>query len=564
MKKYEISTMAQDLKRAKGKKPKPLEIEIKPEKKEARSKLKPQPEKKERKKKPQLKMKEEKGGFLKAEKKKPVKKGKFSLTFPSILKSKKTVAFLIFVLLFGLGGFFYFNFFSKAGFDLGQALQFLPETVREFLGLSAKPSSGNLRVVKPNGGEQWQVGETHKILWFSKSPPDWKVRISYTNQATTSVIAEGVPNTGKYSWTIPKDMQEGGGYKINISFTKAKASDESDGVFTIKGEKEEEEKEEYDVSPALIDVAGKKTIKLESEEELKNALKKEAGKEFGVRTFRRLIFILPDLGREMSPSEIFYYIGWGVPDSILPFLGLDYNLFLYNQKELFTYKKTKRLALIFRVNQPQLLAKKLIESEKTLKNSLLPGFFLDIEAGQPLTEDFLVNSKSYPKVPIKYQNYPQPDLSIDYAIASLNQKEGFLLLSSSRESMYKLIDGLQKKWELQTFHLPEVEQEAKASIKGKVCYPAGGIPEDWTPWAKNLETGQTYQGQIIDDHFIIKNLPLGDYHVYAKAQDLEGRYTQAVVCGLTAQCTDHSFVKVTITKEEVADNIDPCDWYYGQ
>jgi Tol biopolymer transport system component len=40
-----------------------------------------------------------------------------------------------------------------------------------------------------------------------------------------------------------------------------------------------------------------------------------------------------------------------------------------------------------------------------------------------------------------------------------------------------------------------------------------------------------------------------------------GGYTQAVPCGLTAECTDHSLIPVAITPGQITSGADLCDWY---
>jgi hypothetical protein len=64
------------------------------------------------------------------------------------------------------------------------------------------------------------------------------------------------------------------------------------------------------------------------------------------------------------------------------------------------------------------------------------------------------------------------------------------------------------------------------------------------------------------------DLPVGKYHVVAYSlggggfpTGLAGGYTQAVPCGLSASCTDHSLINVTVTLGATTPNVDPTDWY---
>jgi hypothetical protein len=62
------------------------------------------------------------------------------------------------------------------------------------------------------------------------------------------------------------------------------------------------------------------------------------------------------------------------------------------------------------------------------------------------------------------------------------------------------------------------------------------------------------------------NLPPGVYTAYAYAEGLEiaGSYSQAVLCGLSVDCTDHSLVPFEVGAGIPTDGIDICDWYGGE
>jgi hypothetical protein len=55
----------------------------------------------------------------------------------------------------------------------------------------------------------------------------------------------------------------------------------------------------------------------------------------------------------------------------------------------------------------------------------------------------------------------------------------------------------------------------------------------------------------------------GDYFVVAYLPDgtFSAGYSQAVPCGLTANCTDHSLIAVHVDAGQVVEGIDPQDWY---
>jgi hypothetical protein len=57
--------------------------------------------------------------------------------------------------------------------------------------------------------------------------------------------------------------------------------------------------------------------------------------------------------------------------------------------------------------------------------------------------------------------------------------------------------------------------------------------------------------------------------VFAYIRDNEtgaspGVYSQYVLCGLRASCSDHTLIEVTVAAGQTRTGIDPSDWYYGE
>src|SRR3989304_1663193 len=61
------------------------------------------------------------------------------------------------------------------------------------------------------------------------------------------------------------------------------------------------------------------------------------------------------------------------------------------------------------------------------------------------------------------------------------------------------------------------------------------------------------------------DLPPGTYTAYAYAEGYEigGSYSQAVLCGLSVDCADHSLVPFDVAAGSPTDGINICDWYGG-
>jgi hypothetical protein len=99
---------------------------------------------------------------------------------------------------------------------------------------------GALTVVSPNGGETWQIGSTHQILWTDNICENVRIEL-WKGSILNTVIAASVPSTGLFSWTIPgsNTIVPGTDYKIRIqsigmnSGTTNLVYDLSDANFTI-------------------------------------------------------------------------------------------------------------------------------------------------------------------------------------------------------------------------------------------------------------------------------------------------------------------------------------------
>jgi hypothetical protein len=112
--------------------------------------------------------------------------------------------------------------------------------------------------------------------------------------------------------------------------------------------------------------------------------------------------------------------------------------------------------------------------------------------------------------------------------------------------------------------VPQVAEVDNGTVTGSVCYPGESSP-DMTLYFEELTRGDlAYQshpeGQ--DSYSII--LSPGTYIAYAytlEGEGLGGMYSQAVVCGLGAECTDHALVNFEVKPGQETNGVDICDWY---
>jgi hypothetical protein len=129
-----------------------------------------------------------------------------------------------------------------------------------------------------------------------------------------------------------------------------------------------------------------------------------------------------------------------------------------------------------------------------------------------------------------------------------------------------------------TAYVPAAEEMPTAlpapvggSISGGLGYPSSFIPPlKVVAFRVGSDEFFFVQTQLNQTSYRIENLPEGKYHVvgYALNEDgsasgLAGGYTQAVLCGLTVECTEHSLVDVVVFDGEESAGADVSDWYGG-
>ena len=91
-----------------------------------------------------------------------------------------------------------------------------------------------IKVVSPNGGENWAVGDTNDITWLSENFDGVNVKIEYctTTEEKWESIVDSTPNDGSYAWLIPNNLSDE--CKVRISDANdGDPSDKSDSYFSI-------------------------------------------------------------------------------------------------------------------------------------------------------------------------------------------------------------------------------------------------------------------------------------------------------------------------------------------
>jgi hypothetical protein len=100
---------------------------------------------------------------------------------------------------------------------------------------------GSITVVSPNGGEVWQIGSTHNILWTDNLCENVRIEL-WKGGGFNSLIVASTPSNGSYSWTILPNSSStiipGNDYRVRILSAEPNTSsnlpsDFSDAHFTI-------------------------------------------------------------------------------------------------------------------------------------------------------------------------------------------------------------------------------------------------------------------------------------------------------------------------------------------
>ena len=124
-------------------------------------------------------------------------------------------------------------------------------------------------------------------------------------------------------------------------------------------------------------------------------------------------------------------------------------------------------------------------------------------------------------------------------------------------------DALELADELQP-EVPQIDEMDNGTVTGSVCFPSESIPE-MTLYFEELTRGDlAYQSHPQDQDSYSIILPPGTYIAYAYPENdpvAGGMYSQAVVCGLGAECTDHAPLIFEVKPGEETGNVGICDWY---
>lgn len=110
---------------------------------------------------------------------------------------------------------------------------------------------------------------------------------------------------------------------------------------------------------------------------------------------------------------------------------------------------------------------------------------------------------------------------------------------------------------------PATQAPSTGRVEGQVCYPSSGIPP-MNVYLQLIGTENVITVPIAQNQSSYSvELPNGSYQAYAWLPDFSigGSYSQAVACGLSAECSDHSLITFDVTGGSTTGGVNVCDWY---
>lgn len=184
---------------------------------------------------------------------------------------------------------------------------------------------------------------------------------------------------------------------------------------------------EPEVLISFFETERTETIVMKKGDSLFEELKAKAIKFQERDTFQRILVKMIGAEYYFSFEEVSQFLGINIPNNIN--LLEEHTLFFYSQEE------GNRLGIVAKVaGADENFKINLRYWEKTMKEDLEP-IFLGQKLNEPVTEGFQDNT--YKNIVISYLNFSDPSLTIDYAVVG-----NYLIITSSKESMYRVIDRL--------------------------------------------------------------------------------------------------------------------------
>lgn len=196
--------------------------------------------------------------------------------------------------------------------------------------------------------------------------------------------------------------------------------------------------------PIIIDISEKIILSKLNPDVFISKIDKKFKTKYEPGTFIELV---PKYNGELlTISQLFKGLALHPPEAAVGNLK-NYTMYLYSQEELFTQERRNRLGIAFKIKEGEVQT---VEDSMKQWEKNLPDDFYKVHSlwqrGEKASDNFLnCKDPDYSdagRVGVKYTNFPEPDLSIDWAIF-----KDILIITTSRESMYRTIDRLREQQE---------------------------------------------------------------------------------------------------------------------
>ncbi len=159
------------------------------------------------------------------------------------------------------------------------------------------------------------------------------------------------------------------------------------------------------------------------------------------------VISIQHMGASAAPADFLQDTIGTIPTGLSTTFGSDWRAIVYGQTEHFDATGAKssdttvqnRLALVIELTDASGANQAMHAWETSGLASAFEPLF-QYETAKLLVSGF--SDSAYRQIPIRYQNFPHADKSLDYGIVSATNNKNYLVITASRESLFFVIDQL--------------------------------------------------------------------------------------------------------------------------
>lgn len=212
------------------------------------------------------------------------------------------------------------------------------------------------------------------------------------------------------------------------------------------------QKEEAVIPESLVTTRETQTLEVSNLEEIKSSLFQIVGKKIEEDGFTRILFKDVENNKILGLKEFFTGFEVKTPEGLLDKLNNDFTLFIL------TSTGTNRLGFVAKIENKKGLPELLTAWEKTVEKDTEQLFLVLGKEGPAIVPYF--KQTNIKEAPIRFLTISKDDFGICYTLTN-----GYLILTTSLESMQKTIDEIRKSEE-------KIGQLFIVGFNGKTLTPA--------------------------------------------------------------------------------------------